>query len=266
MSDYNTITAAIRWIEDSRKRPSAGEVAAAVGLDEAGFQKLFDRWSGTVEVDWLTCLTLGNARDILRSSSIAPAGRLRATGSDGKVTLVCTDAADPESASSGETITAGVVDSPFGKCLLAESHRGIVRLAFFDEEERVATLEELHRDLPDARLSFDDHHAARLAGRIFTNAGTPWRVHVSGTDFQRRVWQALTGLRPGSLVSYRALAAAAGNPKASRATGSAVGANPVSFLIPCHRVIRESGISGHYRWGAVRKRAMLAWEAARRTA
>lgn len=266
MSDYNTIAAAIRWIDDSRKRPSSGEVAAAFGLDEAGFQKLFDRWSGTADVDWLTCLTLGNARELLRSSSIAPAERPRATGSTGAVTLVCADATGPESASGGETITVGVADSPFGKCLLAESHRGILHLAFFDEEEREAAFEELRQDLPDARLCFDDHHAARLAGRIFSNAGAPWRVHVSGTDFQRRVWQALTGVRPGCLVSYGALAAAAGNPKASRATGSAVGANPVSFLIPCHRVIRESGISGHYRWGAVRKRAMLAWEAARSTA
>lgn len=266
MSDYETIAAAIRWIDDSRKRPSSGEVAAAVGLDEAGFQKLFDRWSGTAEVDWLPCLTLGNARDLLRSSSIAAAERPRATGSTGAVTLVFADPADPESASGGETITAGVADSPFGKCLLAESHRGIRHLAFFDEEDREAAFEELRRDVPDARLSFDDHRAARLAGQVFSNTGAPWPVHLRGTDFERRVWQALTGVRPGSLVSYGALAAAAGNPKASRATGSAVGANPVSFLIPCHRVIRESGVSGHYRWGAVRKRAMLAWEAARRTA
>jgi AraC family transcriptional regulator, regulatory protein of adaptative response / methylated-DNA-[protein]-cysteine methyltransferase len=104
-----------------------------------------------------------------------------------------------------------------------------------------------------------------MADRIFSKAPTasPWKLFVRGTPFQLRVWRALLNVEPGTLVSYGKLAAASGNPNASRATGTAVGSNAISYLIPCHRVIRETGISGHYRWGAVRKRAILAWENSR---
>jgi AraC family transcriptional regulator of adaptative response/methylated-DNA-[protein]-cysteine methyltransferase len=136
----------------------------------------------------------------------------------------------------------------------------------------------MRRDWPLANVEADDAHAARLAAMIFSAAppSAPWKLFVRGTPFQLRVWRALLYVRPGTLVSYGKLAAAAGNPNASRATGSAaggargvrvsggaVGGNAISYLIPCHRVIRETGISGHYRWGAVRKRAILAWEAGR---
>ena len=127
-------------------------------------------------------------------------------------------------------------------------------------------LSEMRADWPLAELRWDDARAAELAAGIFTRGGpaVSWKLFVRGTPFQLRVWRALLNVRPGSLVSYGKLAADAGNPNASRATGTAVGSNAISFLIPCHRVIRETGVSGQYRWGAVRKRAILAWESAAR--
>ena len=121
-------------------------------------------------------------------------------------------------------------------------------------------------DWPLTTVEWNDAQAARISGEIFSPAAipsSPWKLFVRGTPFQLRVWRALLRVPPGTLVSYGALAAATGNPHASRATGTAVGRNAIAFLIPCHRVIRETGIPGHYRWGSVRKRAILAWEAAR---
>jgi AraC family transcriptional regulator of adaptative response/methylated-DNA-[protein]-cysteine methyltransferase len=169
------------------------------------------------------------------------------------------------SRSLGLTIHAGVAACPFGHCLIGEAARGICHLAFFDAGNRTCAMAEMRASWPLAEVIWNDAHAARLAAEIFAPAATanpssPWKVFVRGTPFQLRVWRALLRVPAGSRVSYCTLAAAAGHPNAARATGTAVGKNPVAFLIPCHRVIRENGTPGLYRWGTPRKRAMLAWE------
>ena len=168
----------------------------------------------------------------------------------------------------GLTVNAGVAACPFGPCLIGDTARGICHLAFFAAEDRACAMAEMLAAWPLAEVIWNDAHAALLAAEIFAPAATanpsaPRNVFVRGTPFQLRVWRSLLRVvPPGALVTYRNLAAAAGHPNASRATGSAIGKNPVAFLIPCHRVIRGDGTPGHYRWGTLRKRAMLAWESA----
>lgn len=167
-----------------------------------------------------------------------------------------------------KSIRAGMAASPFGGCLIGECTRGICHLTFFDDRDRNQAIAEMNNDWPLAKISWNDAHAASLCRKIFSRARDSfptWKLLVSGTPFQVRVWNTLLRVPSGALVSYAMLAAATGHPQASRATGAAVGANPVSFLIPCHRVIRASGETGHYHWGAERKRAILEWEATRIT-
>ncbi len=156
----------------------------------------------------------------------------------------------------------GVSDSPFGKMFLARSPRGITHLSFFDGEE-TESLDVLRKDWTNASLMRDDKLAATVACEIFKTGGE-FRAHVKGTPFQQKVWKALLGISDGRLSTYARLAAGIGMEGASRAVGNAVGANRISYLIPCHRVVRTGGGLGGYRWGAERKRAMLAAEAIRR--
>jgi AraC family transcriptional regulator of adaptative response/methylated-DNA-[protein]-cysteine methyltransferase len=154
--------------------------------------------------------------------------------------------------------------SPFGDALLALTPRGICRLAFLGAGGAAAARDELAAAWPAATLRRDDAGTAPAAAAVFAGAGdAPLRLWVRGTNFQVAVWRALLRIPEGAVTSYGELAAAAGRPGAARAVGQAVGANPVAYLIPCHRVIRGAGAPGGYRWGPERKRALLAWEAAR---
>jgi len=163
----------------------------------------------------------------------------------------------------GMTLHAGVASSLFGPCLVAQSTRGICHLAFFDPPDRERAIAAMRATWPLAEVIWKDAHAHRLAARIFESARAPeepWQVFVRGTPFQLSIWRALLGVPRGSRVSYGQLSSAAGHPNASRAAGTAIGRNPVAFLIPCHRVIRATGAIGAYRWGAERKLTLLAWE------
>lgn len=171
----------------------------------------------------------------------------------------------------GLKLVYGVHQSPFGRVFLAATGRGVCRLAFFDGDGTSVRSTEraeralLSRSWPGAEISRDEERTGELARRIFEPRREPSEilVRVTGTNFQLAVWKALLGIPRGGLVSYEAVAEAAGKSGASRAVGSAIGANPVAYLIPCHRVIRKSGAAGQYRWGADRKRALIAWESAR---
>ena len=165
----------------------------------------------------------------------------------------------------GLTIIAGVAVSPFGTCLIGETARGICHLAFFDDTQRATALAAMHSAWPLATVVWDDGHAAFLAAKVFTvrpvaATAAPWKLLVRGTPFQLCVWRALLRVPAGTRVSYGQLAAATGKPTACRATGAALAANPIAFLIPCHRVIHASGKAGNYRWGTARKLAILTWE------
>ncbi len=159
-----------------------------------------------------------------------------------------------------EEIRWGVSESPFGKMFLAESSLGITHLSFFEADE-AESMEMLRVDFPKAELVRDDGFAGKITKRIFSRKDAPeLRLHLNGTPFQRKVWRALLEIPPGGVSTYGKIAAGLGMPGASRAVGSAVGANRISWLIPCHRVIRTDGALGGYRWGTERKRAMLAAE------
>ncbi|HEM46436.1 MAG TPA: methylated-DNA--[protein]-cysteine S-methyltransferase, partial [Alphaproteobacteria bacterium] len=164
-------------------------------------------------------------------------------------------------------IAAGFAETPFGRCLVGDSPRGVCHLAFVESDDGEAEWLALRRNWPLAGVRRDDAAAQRLVKRIFrphgqVGAAAPLRAFVRGTAFQVQVWRALLQVRAGALVSYRDLAEALGRPSAARAVGTAVGRNPLAYLIPCHRVIRETGVVGTYRWGTGRKRAMVAWESA----
>jgi AraC family transcriptional regulator of adaptative response/methylated-DNA-[protein]-cysteine methyltransferase len=175
-----------------------------------------------------------------------------------------------KSGGAGWALLAGFTETPFGTCLIAESPRGICHLVFVEAEKHETAWKELQANWPNARLQRNDAAAEKIAAQIFARlpqrSHAPLRAFVRGTPFQLRVWRALLQIPAGRLTSYGRLAQALGNPKASRAVGSAVGANSLAYLIPCHRVIRETGVIGEYRWGQVRKRALVAWENAARGA
>ncbi len=269
MIAYNTIAKAISYLDAHRaEQPDLASVAAVVGLSPAHFHRLFRAWAGATPKDFLQCLTLSHAKELLRTGSdVLTASLDSGLSGPGRLHDLCVslEAATPgeiKARGAGLGIVAGVADSPFGKCLIGRTPRGICHLSFFDGEARGQAIAEMCADWPLASLTEDDEMAAQLAAGVFTHGPLVGRLplYVKGTPFQLRVWRALLEVKPGTLVSYGSLATASGSPNASRATGTAVGRNTISYLIPCHRVIRETGISGAYRWGAVRKRAILAWE------
>jgi AraC family transcriptional regulator of adaptative response/methylated-DNA-[protein]-cysteine methyltransferase len=271
MNDYGRIAAAIRFLDEHRhEQPDLETVATSVGLSASRFHRLFSAWAGATPKDFLQCLTLADAKDaLLRGSSVLDASLDAGLSGPGRLHDLCVtlEAATPgeiKSRGKGVPIRYGAADSPFGPCLIGETPRGLCHLSFFDDGGEQEAFAELKAEWPLANLVRDDLSSKQITSAIFDpNGGATWKLHVRGTSFQLRVWRALLAIPSGDLASYAKLAALAGNPNASRATGSAVGSNPVSFLIPCHRVIRATGIVGHYRWGSTRKRAMLAWEAAR---
>jgi AraC family transcriptional regulator of adaptative response/methylated-DNA-[protein]-cysteine methyltransferase len=274
MNDYERIARVIRYLDEHHaEQPDLATLAAQLGLSPFHFHRLFSAWAGVTPKDFLQCLTLSHARALLRQGeSVLDAALMSGLSGPGRLHDLCAslEAASPgevKSGGAGWTISAGFAGSPFGECLLGESPRGICHVAFADAEDRMAQWAALREDWSQARLQRDDDAAARLAARIFARQDVQrppasLRAFVRGTAFQVQVWRALLQVRPGTLVSYGCLAAALDRPAAARAVGAALGRNPLAYLIPCHRVIRETGVIGEYRWGAVRKRAMVAWESA----
>jgi AraC family transcriptional regulator of adaptative response/methylated-DNA-[protein]-cysteine methyltransferase len=280
MNDYERVARLIRYLESNRAaQPGLAELAAYAGLSPFHLHRLFSAWAGITPKDFLQCLTLAHAKAMLRTGAGALDTALAAgLSGPGRLHDLCVslEAASPgelKSGGAGWNITFGMAPSPFGRCLIAESPRGICQMAFVDDE--ASAVAGLRADWPRATFIRDDAAAGKLAARVFgTTAvpaalrpanGAPLRAFVRGTPFQVRVWRALLQVPGGSLVSYQQLAAAIGRPTAARAVGSAVGQNPIAYLIPCHRVIRQSGLLGCYHWGLDRKRALIAWETAPRT-
>ncbi|TCS71508.1 AraC family transcriptional regulator of adaptative response/methylated-DNA-[protein]-cysteine methyltransferase [Sulfuritortus calidifontis] len=274
MNDYDRVARVIRYLDRHRtEQPDLATLAEAAGLSPFHFHRLFRAWAGITPKDFLQCLTLEHAQALLRrGDSVLDAALACGLSGPGRLHDLCVniEAATPgelKSGGEGWILRAGFAESPFGSCLVAESPRGICHFAFVEPEDRATALAGLQASWPRARLQRDDLAATRLAESIFlrppaSTALPPLRAFVRGTAFQVRVWRALLAVPPGKLISYGRLAAAIGQPRAARGVGNAVAQNPLAFLIPCHRVIRETGIVGNYRWGAVRKRALLAWESA----
>lgn len=272
MNDYHRIAHVIRYLDAHHvEQPDLAILARHAGLSPFHFHRLFSAWAGVTPKDFLQCLTFAHARELLREGNNVLDAALRAgLSGPGRLHDLCVslEAASPgelKSGGAGWTISFGFAESPFGRCLLAQGPRGVCHLSFLESTDGAAEITALHGDWPQARLHRDDAAAIRLTDRVFARSVHPrarpaLRAFVRGTPFQIRVWRSLLRVPPGALVSYGQLAAAMGNPRAARAVGSAVTRNPLAFLVPCHRVIRETGVIGDYRWGATRKRAIVAWE------
>ena len=270
MNDYERIAQVIRFLDARHvEQPDLTTLAGRAGLSEFHFHRLFAAWAGVTPKDFLQCLTLAHAKELLRAGeSILDVALESGLSGPGRLHDLCVnlEAASPgelKSGGAGWTLSFGLAASPFGKCLIAESPRGICHLSFVENEKM--SLAELQKDWPQAKLKRDDSVAARLATRIFarpddSGSQPALRAFVRGTPFQVRVWRALLQVPSGTLTSYGRLASSIGKPTASRAVGAAVGQNPLAYLIPCHRVIRETGVIGDYHWGTIRKRAMIVWE------
>ena len=271
--DYLRIEQAILYLENHYKdQPGLEEVAANIGLSEYHFQRLFTRWAGVSPKRFLQFLTKEGAKELLNQSEnlldtthqvgLSSLGRLH----DLFVTAEAVTPGEYKSRGAGVTIRYGLHASPFGKCLIAVTERGICHLGFVQTSEGDA-IDRLVSEWKQARMIEDYRSTAPLIEPIFdlrdSSHGKPLNVHLRGTNFQLKVWEALLQVPVGAVTTYEGIASHIGKPGATRAVGTAVGHNPIAVLIPCHRVIRKVGGFGNYRYGALRKKALLAREFAR---
>ena len=272
--DYAVVRRAIAFISEHwRAQPEIDEIAAAVGTTTADLHHVFRRWAGLTPKAFLQAITLDNARRLLRSSAsvldaayevgLSGPGRLH----DRFVTQEAMSPGDWKSGGEGLSVAYGFHPSPFGSALVMTTERGLAGLAFADPGEEEAALDDMRGRWAKARYSEDKERTGAIARRIFDptlwRPERPLRVVLIGTDFEVRVWETLLGIPMGRATTYSDIAAKLGKPTASRAVGAAVGKNPVSFVVPCHRVMGKSGDLTGYHWGITRKRAMLGWEAGR---
>jgi AraC family transcriptional regulator, regulatory protein of adaptative response / methylated-DNA-[protein]-cysteine methyltransferase len=268
--DYLRIEQAILYLENNYKdQPSLDDVAANIGLSDYHFQRLFTRWAGVSPKRFLQFLTKEGAKDLLnRSENLLDTTHQVGLSSLGRLhdLFVTTEAVSPgeyKSRGEGLTIRYGVHPTPFGKCLIGLTERGICHLGFVQTSEGDA-IDNLVADWQQATMIEDYRATASLMEPIFdlryAGRGKPLNVHLRGTNFQLKVWEALLQVPAGGVTTYEALAMRVGQPTAARAVGSAVGHNPIAVLIPCHRVIRKVGEFGNYRYGELRKKALLAYE------
>jgi AraC family transcriptional regulator of adaptative response/methylated-DNA-[protein]-cysteine methyltransferase len=267
--DYARVERAISYLEENfRDQPELETVAEAVGLSTAHFQRMFKRWAGISPKCFVQYLTLDHAcQRLADSASVLDASYDAGLSGPGRlhelfVTYEAMTPGDYKRDGDGVGIVYGVHPSPFGPCFIGETERGVCALGFADDAASLAPFEDFKQRWCNADFREDHHQTAGTAARIFGAAGGELALDLRGTNFQLKVWEALLRIPSGAVVSYDALAGALDKPGAARAVGSAVAANPVSYLIPCHRVIRKSGRFHNYYWGPERKRAMLAWEAA----
>lgn len=270
--DYQRIEKAIHYLcEHKQHQPGLDELAAQVHLSPAHFQRLFQRWAGVSPKQFLQFLTVEHAKLLLAGSDsvMAAAQTVGLSGSgrlhDHFLVLEGLSPGQYRSGGEGMTLSYGVGDSPFGEFLLVNVASGaICHLVFLPDDGLAAALMHLQAQWPRANWRRDDTVTLALGDLLAgTASGRTLRLQPLTTNFKLKVWQALLQVPSGRLVSYQQLAQMAGQPAATRAVASAVAANPIAGLIPCHRVIRASGVIGQYRWGRDRKQAMIAWEQAK---
>jgi AraC family transcriptional regulator, regulatory protein of adaptative response / methylated-DNA-[protein]-cysteine methyltransferase len=271
-SDYARIERAIHFIDaHATQQPTLDEVAASTGLSPFHFQRLFTRWAGISPKRFLQYLTLEHAKVLLaeRRSLLETSLAVGLSGTSRLhelfVAITAMTPGEYKQGGSGLRIRYGVHPSPFGEALLAVCDRGLCALSFL-KDGKAAAVSELRANWPAAVFEWAPSITAAFAARAFPPRRfaqrEPLALVVRGTGFQVKIWEALLRIPPGHVATYQDVARAAGAETAWRAAASAIGENPIAFLIPCHRVIRNTGAFGEYRWGATRKRAMLAWESA----
>jgi AraC family transcriptional regulator of adaptative response/methylated-DNA-[protein]-cysteine methyltransferase len=271
-ADYDVVRKAIGHIRGHwREQPEIETIAEAAGVTPTELHHLFRRWAGLTPKAFLQALTLHEARELLRhSASVLDATYEVGLSGPGRLhdLFITHEAMSPgewKSGGEGLTISFGFHPSPFGMALVMATPRGLAGLAFADAGEERAALADMKARWARATYVEDSARTAMVAKRIFDpaqwQADQPLRVILLGTDFEVRVWDTLLKIPMGRLTTYSDIAAKIKAPKAARAVGAAVGKNPISFVVPCHRVVGKSGELTGYHWGLTRKRAMLGWEA-----
>jgi AraC family transcriptional regulator of adaptative response/methylated-DNA-[protein]-cysteine methyltransferase len=270
--DYERVERAIGYIaRHYTDKPSLEDVAAEIHVSPFHFQRLFSKWAGISPKKFIQFLSLDYAKASLRApdtsvldaaydAGFSGAGRLH----DLFMTIEGMTPGAFKQQGAGLDINYDFADSPFGTVMIASTRDGICHMAF--EADRDAGFATLYRTFPEARFhqcrDQMQKHALSVFGRNLASPDGKIKLHLQGTPFQIKVWEALLKIPMGGLASYGGIARMIGQPAASRAVGTAIGHNPVAFLIPCHRVIRQNGVIGGYMWGAERKQAMIAWEGA----
>ncbi|AWB66026.1 6-O-methylguanine DNA methyltransferase [Saccharobesus litoralis] len=281
MSDYQKIATAIEFIrQQALQQPSLADIAEHVHLSEFHFQRLFSRWAGVSPKRYLQALTLQNAKQkISQQQSLFDTTLDVGLSSQSRLHghFVKLDAVTPseyKTAGLGLTLYYGLHPTPFGFAFVALSDKGLNQLDLLDNDDITFGLNKLKQTWPNATLQHDQPKCQQVIERIFyhnsqehhhKSAVTPLSLWVKGTNFQINIWRALLRIPAGELATYSDIAQTINKPNAVRAVGSAIGANPLAFIIPCHRVLRKDASLGGYRWRETRKQAMLAREEVRAT-
>ncbi|HEX8019966.1 methylated-DNA--[protein]-cysteine S-methyltransferase [Mucilaginibacter sp.] len=270
--DYTRIADAIGFFRENFKaQPKLEDVAEHVNLSPFHFQRMFKDWAGVTPKQFLQYLSVEHAKGILKQEDANVFNTALETGLSGGGRLhdlfIKVEGMTPGEYRNGGAllqINYSFADTPFGKVIVASTAKGICHMAFVDEGEEKA-LEQLKTSFPNAVYNQLVDRFQQNALFIFTQDWSRLdeiKLHLKGTDFQIKVWETLLKVPAGGLTTYASLAKKAGNENAYRAVGTAVGSNPVAFLIPCHRVIKSTGEIGQYHWGSTRKNAIIGWEAA----
>ncbi|WP_300602222.1 methylated-DNA--[protein]-cysteine S-methyltransferase [Niabella sp.] len=270
--NFNKVAAAIEYIRSNFKdQPDLEAIAKAAHTSPYHFQRMFTDWAGISPKKFLQYISLEHAKQVLKNNEASIADAAFETGLSGTgrlhdlfINIEGMTPAEYKNGGSNLQINYSFATSPFGNLLVASTTRGICYMAFYDDAAKA--LEALKHRFPNANFLERLDSLQQNALYIFKNGHAPLpqvKLHLKGTDFQLKVWESLLKIPMGQLTTYGSLAAQIGNPNASRAVGTAIGSNPVAYLIPCHRVIQSTGHTGGYMWGPSRKTAMIGWEQAR---
>jgi AraC family transcriptional regulator of adaptative response/methylated-DNA-[protein]-cysteine methyltransferase len=270
--NYKRIAEAIEYIKNNfRQQPNLDEVAEQVHLSPFHFQRLFSEWAGTTPKKFLQYISIEHAKKLLTNKQTTLFDTAFETGLSGTsrlhelfVNIEGMTPAEYKNGGKNLSINYSFAESPFGNLIVASTTKGVCYMAF--EEDEVKALSDLQSKFPNAVFQRKLDLMQQNALFIFQNDWSKLpeiKLHLKGTDFQLKVWEALLKIPMGQLSTYGSIAGEIGNENASRAVGTAIGSNPVAFLIPCHRVIQSSGNFGGYMWGNVRKTAIIGWEGAK---
>ncbi|MGF1638570.1 MAG: bifunctional transcriptional activator/DNA repair enzyme AdaA [Cyclobacteriaceae bacterium] len=271
--NYNRIAKAIEYVKANFKsQPNLEEIAAELHLSPFHFQRLFTEWAGTSPKKFLQYLSVGHAKRLLKDQQATLFEAAYQTGLSGTgrlhdlfVKIEGMTPAEYKQGGRGLIIRYSFADCQFGKLILASTPKGVCYMAFYEDEKQALSL--LNSQFPNASFVHVTDTLQQNALSVFSpqmEAGEVINLHLRGTVFQLKVWEALLKIPMGSVTNYGTIARSIDSPKASRAVGSAIGDNPIAFVIPCHRVIQSSGIVGGYMWGSTRKSAMIGWECAQK--
>jgi len=268
-SNYSRITKAIEYIQSNfQKQPSLDEIAEHVHLSPFHFQRIFTEWAGTSPKKFLQYISVEHAKKLLKNQNLSISETSDETGFSSTSRLhdlfVKIEGMTPVEFKNGGknlSINYSFFQSPFGKIIIAATQKGICFLAFTDDE--INGFSDLEANFPNAKFTISTDTFQERAIAVFNTISAEKEsihLHIQGTEFQLKVWESLLKIPSGELSTYGNIASSIGNPNASRAVGTAIGSNPVAFLIPCHRVIQSTGTFGGYMWGKTRKTAIIGWE------